>query len=417
MSVIKITAPDSIKAQALVEISGSKSISNRLLLIQALAPEEMQIFNLSDAEDTKTLLRLLLNSKDRILDCGAAGTTFRFLTAYLSLLPGKHFLTGSKRMLERPIAELVNALNFIGAEIRYAAKNEFPPLHIGAANFSKTGKAVVDVRADISSQFISALLLIATALPNGLTINRIGMPVSSSYVNMTIDLMRQFGVRVLEDENKLTVEAGQYQSMNYTVESDWSSASYFYGIAALADFPVEIKLTTLYRNSLQGDACVSGIMENFGVKSIFSENGELIISKEKNMMPECFEYDFTNCPDLAQTLAVILAGLNIPSKLTGLKTLVFKETDRIVALKTELEKLGCKIKITTESLEILKGITQQTDFKNSVTINTYKDHRMALAFSPLALLFGSLKIDHREVVNKSFPQYWDRLEKLGFQIR
>jgi 3-phosphoshikimate 1-carboxyvinyltransferase len=417
MSSVKISAPAFQKITSSIQISGSKSISNRLLMIQALAPEEMQIYNLSDADDSKTLLRLLVNSHESILDCGAAGTTFRFLTAYLSLKPGKHFLTGTKRMLERPIAELVNALNFIGADIRYAGKTDFPPLHIGAPNFSKTEQPVVDVRSDISSQFISALLLIAPSLPKGLIINKIGHPVSTDYVKMTIDLMKGFGISILEDENRLIVSAGQYQVMNFTVESDWSSASYFYCIAALSDCPVEIKLKTLYRNSLQGDACISSIMENFGVKSIFSENGELLISKKKTMMPECFEYDFTNCPDLAQTLAVILAGLNIPSKLTGLKTLVFKETDRIAALKTELEKLGCKIEITADSLEILKGITQPADFKNTVTINTYKDHRMALAFSPLALLLGSVKIDQREVVNKSFPRYWDNLEKLGFQVK
>lgn len=416
MSVINIRAPKIPIKNNTIQISGSKSISNRLLIIKALASSEMLFSNLSDADDTKTLQRLLNNSNDRILDCGAAGTTFRFLTAYLSLLPGKHFLTGSRRMLERPISELVNALNFLGANIRYAGRKEFPPLHIAAPNFSNTNKKVVDVRSDISSQFISALLLIAPALPNGLTINRIGLPVSSAYVNMTIDLMKQLGIEIYEDECKLTVEPGQYHSLDYTIESDWSSASYFYSIAALADFPVEIKLKTFYKNSLQGDSCILTLMEKFGVQSFFSENGELTIKKTQSILPDYFEFDFTNCPDLAQTLAVVLSGLNIQSKLTGLKTLVYKETDRIIALKTELEKLGCTIKTSTDSLEILKGVASQINSKNTIVINTYKDHRMALAFSPLTLILGSLKIDQREVINKSFPRYWESLEKLGFQI-
>jgi 3-phosphoshikimate 1-carboxyvinyltransferase len=416
MSSIKVTAPKSSSLRAEITLSGSKSISNRILMIQALSGKAMKVKNLSNAEDTKTMYRLLLNERDSILDAGPAGTTFRFLTAYLATRPGKSFLTGSNRMLERPISILVDALNSIGANIKYAGKKGFPPLTIDAPNFSKTQRPELNILSEVSSQYITALLLIAPKLDMGLTINLVGSTVSEPYIDMTLALMREYGIDCQKQANKISVVPGNYLSVDYEVESDWSSASYFYAIAALATGDVQIKLKTLNVNSIQGDASIAKIMKVFGVETVFQDNGEILLTKIQQELPASFEYDFTDCPDLAPTVAICCAGLGIPSKLTGLKTLVIKESDRISALKNELEKLSAEIKTTSDSLEIIKGISKE-NLNSNILINTYKDHRMAMSFAPLALVIGNIKFDNREVVNKSYPNFWTDLEKLGFAVK
>ena len=417
MSNLRITAPGKTKLDGLVQLNGSKSISNRLLIIRAISGMELEINNLSTADDTRTMVRLLKNQNELILDTGDAGTTYRFLTAYLALKNGKHFLTGSKRMMERPIAGLVSALRNLGANINYIGKEGYPPLSINTPEFHHIKRPELTIPSDISSQYISALLLIAPYLEKGLQLNLEGEPVSEPYIDMTLALMSEFGADINKQFNQLTIEPGKYINKKISVESDWSAASYFYAIAALFDGPVNLKLKTLQVYSLQGDSIISKIMRPFGIETIFDDNGEIEIKKEKTIIPERFDYDFTNCPDLAQTLAVIVAALDIPSKLTGLKTLLFKETDRISALKTELEKFNTQVVASENSLEIIKGIDKNLDTKTLHTVSTYNDHRMAMAFAPLTLIYGNLKMENKEVVAKSYPAFWDDLIKLGFVVK
>ncbi len=417
MSNIRINTTKHSSLNGRILLNGSKSISNRLLIIKSLGEFDMEINNLSNAEDTRTLIRLLQNSQESILDAGDAGTAYRFLTAFLATKKGKHFLTGSKRMLERPIGILVETLGKLGAKITYAAKEGFPPLSINSPDFNQEINHSLDIQSGVSSQYISALLLIAPYLPNGIQLNLEGETVSEPYIDMTLSLMSEFGAVVRKQGNSILVEPGKYINKQIEVESDWSAASYFYAIAALFDGPVNLKLKTLQADSLQGDSIINKIMTTFGIETLFGENGEIEIKKEKTLIPEYFEYDFTNCPDLAQTLAVLVAALGVPSKLTGLQTLIIKETDRISALKTELEKFDAQIVATIISLEIIKGIDKNLDSKTPPTVSTYKDHRMAMAFAPLSLIYGSLKMENKEVVAKSYPAFWDDLIKLGFAVK
>jgi 3-phosphoshikimate 1-carboxyvinyltransferase len=413
MSSITLTAP---KGNISYELSlgGSKSISNRVLLLQALSGKASDIYNLSEAEDCRTMQRLLANSNEKVLDAGDAGTAYRFITAYLALKPDKHFLTGSKRMLERPIAVLVEALNQLGCKINYASKFGYPPLVIEQANLSETLNNEIYINAAVSSQYISALLMIAPNLPNGLILNLEGKTVSEPYIDMTINLMSIFGAELKRMGNRIIVKSGKYHAVPYEVESDWSSASYFYAMAAVSDDSFKLKMNKFFKNSVQADARIVEIMKNFGVETIFHIDGFVEISKNNKELPVKFEYDFTNCPDIAQTIAVVLAALNIPAHLSGLETLKIKETDRIAALKTELEKLGAVVETDFNSLSIVKGINHQI-VPN--TIATYKDHRMAMAFAPLSLIYDSIKMDNKEVVAKSYPSFWTDLQKLGFKIK
>lgn len=412
---IKFNKPKAAELSATIQLNGSKSISNRVLLIQALSSKEVSIKNLSNAEDTRTMLRLLQNEQDSILDAGDAGTAYRFLTAYLATRPGKQFLTGSKRMLERPIAVLVDALRGLGAQIRYAGREGFPPLQIDRPNFDHEIQPELHIQSTVSSQYISALLLIAPRLTKGLVLHLEGETVSEPYINMTLGLMKIFGADCKKLGNKIWVEPGNYEAANFEVESDWSAASYYYAFAALSEGKVNLKLSNLHKNSLQGDACIANIMRVFGVETEYFEDGSILIKKEQSLLPDFFECDFTHCPDIAQTLAVVVAGLGLSGRLTGLQTLVIKETDRIAALKTELEKLGAVVNISANSLEIAKGIPAEFDTKG-ITINTYNDHRMAMAFAPLVLRLGALKFDNREVVAKSYPKFWDDLALLGLKM-
>ncbi len=409
----------SIKANQLkdirgkISLNGSKSISNRLLIIEALCDEDFNISNLSNAQDTQTLYRLLRHADEQVLDAGDAGTTYRFLTAYLAMQQRRQLLTGSKRMLERPIKLLVDALRSLGADIQYVGKEGYPPLQINKAQLAKEEMPHLSIPAHISSQYISALLLIAPTLPKGLRLQLEGEIVSAPYIEMTLGLMKAFGIECLRAGNSFLIDAQPYKAAPFAVEADWSAASYFYAIAVLAEGKVELELEVLEPDSLQGDAVIAKLMEPLGVRSTFLDNGRVIIHKYSQQLPPRLDYDCTACPDLAQTLAAIAAGLQLPCKLTGLQTLRIKETDRIAAMKTELEKLGAVVEVGEDWLEVKKGIAAQAPAKT--VINTYKDHRMAMALAPLALKLGQLKFDHKSVVNKSYPAFWEDLKSLDFK--
>jgi len=368
-------------------LPSSKSISNRLLIIKALCKKKFLIKNLSESDDTIALQKALSNKQNR-LDIGAAGTTFRFLTAYLSTLKGNEFtLTGSKRMKQRPIQKLVTALNNLGATISYTDKEGFPPLNIKGMEL-KGGKITID--GSTSSQFITALLLIAPTLQEGLILEISGEIVSKPYILMTLKLMEEFGVSYTWKGNTIEVEQQEYISKNYTVEADWSAASFWFEIASLSENCI-IKLNGLTKNSIQGDKKVMELFESLGVNSEF-KNEALILTKNKaHSFPKSI--DLLETPDLYQPLKCTLHAFNLSPEIKGLQTLKNKETDRVFAVENELKKLN-----------------------SSKIIETYKDHRMAMSFSPLCLKYDELTIKNIEVVSKSYPNFWEDLEKGGFTI-
>jgi 3-phosphoshikimate 1-carboxyvinyltransferase len=393
--------------KAEINLTSSKSESNRLLIIKALSKNKVIIDNLSDSDDTKTLtelLNLIENPDIKILDTGAAGTTFRFLVSYLSIKTRTtKTLTGSERMKERPIKDLVDALRNLGAEINYLDKEGYPPLKI-------TGKELInneiDISGSISSQYITSLMLIAPYLKNGLTINIKDKISSKPYIDMTLKILNYFDIKAYWKDNSIIIHHGEYISKKYMVEGDWSSASYLYEILAFSKNS-EITINGLRKNSLQGDSVISEIMQNFGIETTFKENSVSI--KNTGRIVDYFEYDFSNCPDIAQTIAVTCAGLGIHAKLSGLESLKVKETDRVQALINELTKLGINIfESDTNTLEINSG-----NIKENVLINTYKDHRMAMAFTPLSLICNSIMIEDPKVVAKSYPNFWKDIKELG----
>lgn len=390
-----------------LEITGSKSESNRLLVLQAQYPN-LSISNLSNSDDTKALQQALTTAPATV-DIHHAGTAMRFLTAYYASTPGREcLLTGSSRMQERPIGILVEALRSMGANIDYAKNEGFPPLQIiGTALEAST----VRLPASISSQFITALLLTAPKLKHGLKIILEGAITSRPYIEMTCALMRQLGIDVAFTGNTLEVApTSRIPTAEIAVESDWSSASYAYSILALAEEGA-LTLTTYRKESLQGDACLQSIYTQLGVESSFEHN-QLQLRKIPNFKcPEKLALDLAHAPDIAQTIAVSCAALGVACSLTGLHTLKIKETDRLVALQRELEKFGAKVHITADSLHLQPPTTLTAD----VAVATYNDHRMALAFAPLALK-TTLQINDALVVNKSYPSYWEDLKKLGFSV-
>jgi 3-phosphoshikimate 1-carboxyvinyltransferase len=390
-----------------LEITGSKSESNRLLVLQAQYPN-LSISNLSNSDDTKALQQALTTAPATV-DIHHAGTAMRFLTAYYASNPGREcLLTGSSRMQERPIGILVEALRSMGANIEYAKNEGFPPLQIiGTALEAST----VRLPASISSQFITALLLTAPKLKHGLKIILEGVITSRPYIEMTCALMRQLGIDVAFTGNTLEVAPTSHiPTAEIAVESDWSSASYAYSILALAEEGA-LTLTTYRKESLQGDACLQSIYTQLGVESSFQHN-QLQLRKIPNFKcPEKLVLDLAHAPDIAQTIAVSCAALGVACSLTGLHTLKIKETDRLVALQRELEKFGAKVHITADSLHLQPPTTLSAD----VAVATYNDHRMALAFAPLALK-TTLQINDALVVNKSYPSYWEDLKKLGFSV-
>jgi 3-phosphoshikimate 1-carboxyvinyltransferase len=390
-------------------IPSSKSISNRMLIIRALTKDFMELKNLSDSDDTY-VLKNALEKNETIKDVGHAGTAMRFLTAYLAAIPGEFFLTGSHRMKQRPIGSLVTALRKLGAQIEYKENEGCPPLKIGGGVL-KGGS--IEIEAGISSQFISALMMIGPVLEGGLSIKLKGKVVSASYIEMTLSLMNSCGAVASFDGKTIAVPQGAYSMDGFRVESDWSGASYWFQVAALLPGS-EITLPYLGGNSLQGDAALVQIFDALGVHSTFNEEGILLCS-QKTELPDNFEYDFTGCPDLVQTLAVTLCALEIPFRFTGTITLRVKETDRIAALQSELKRVGFVLTADPRG-EWLEWDGARCEPQSSPVIQTYHDHRMAMAFAPLAISLGSIDIEDPGVVSKSYPGYWEDLEKAGFRI-
>lgn len=402
-----------------IKLTGSKSECNRALIISALSKGTVSVENLSVAADTVLLvksLKSIVESQDlgletndsRLIDIGPAGTAMRFLTAFLAIQNGKFLLTGTERMKQRPIGILVEALKSIGAEISYVENEGFPPLQISGPLKQTTPK--VKIKGDISSQYISALLMIAPNLPLGLTLEIEGELTSKPYVEMTLAMLEQVGIRNDWFENTITIEPQSLNTAKLYVEPDWSAASYWFAIAALSD-EATIFLPGLNGYSLQGDSKITEIMANFGITSQFKNGGVFLKKEPKKIERKIF--DLKECPDLAQTIVVICASLGHDATFTGLETLKIKETNRVLALQQELAKIGVKF--------IEKNFSYKLDcsglhFPEKITINTYEDHRMAMAFAPLALKIKQVEIEEKEVVNKSYPYFWDDLEKAGFEV-
>ena len=396
-----------VRQKSEVTITGSKSESNRLLLLQALYPN-IKLQNVSNSDDSQ-LMAKALKTESVVVDIHHAGTAMRFLTAYFSIQEGREvILTGSDRMKERPIKILVDALQSLGAHIEYLENEGFPPLKIKG---QKLTNHKVSLQANVSSQYISALLLIATKLENGLELTLEGEVTSVPYINMTLGLLDEIGVQKTFVGSTITITPTNInqQPITLTVESDWSSASYFYSIVALSPVGTEITLSSYKNNSLQGDSVLVEIYKHFGVTSTFGKN-TVTLKKETSML-QPLTLNLQDAPDIAQTIAVTCLGLGTSCNLTGLHTLKIKETDRLVALKTEIGKLGGNVEITDRSLLL----HETKSLKKMVPIATYNDHRMAMAFAPLALR-TDIVIEHAYVVSKSYPSFWDDLKAIGFEI-
>lgn len=395
-----------IKSNHSVVIGGSKSETNRLLLLQALYPS-LELENISESDDSQ-VMQIALQSDYYSIDIGHAGTAMRFLTAYFASQQGKEvILTGSKRMKQRPIKILVEALQSLGADIEYLENDGCPPLKI---NGKKIEKSEITIDASVSSQYISALLLIAPSLPNGLKIKLQGECTSLPYLKMTTQILEDLGVELNFSNDEVQVfPCKNISKKQFMIESDWSSASYYFSLIALSEIGTTIHIQSFKVNSLQGDKILIELYQNFGVSTHFEGNNLIL---EKTHQPEIkhFSVDCTAFPDLAQTLMVTCLGLQITAKFTGLHTLKIKETDRIEAMATELRKFGLEVATTTNSLEILNTVSF-TD--NQQTIDTYHDHRMALAFAPLCLK-TPIQINDAEVVSKSYPDFWKDLERILF---
>lgn len=401
-----------------IQLTGSKSECNRALIISALSNKLVKVENLSNAADTVTLNGILNHLEEELeveiqesktVDVGPAGTAMRFLSAYLSAKNGNFLLTGTERMKQRPIGILAEALKTIGADISYAENDGFPPLNIAGPLNQKT--AEVKIKGDVSSQYISALLMIAPILPQGLTLEIEGELTSKPYVDMTLDMLAEVGIEHSWNGNSITIKPQSFKAGTLVVEPDWSAASYWYSIAALAD-EAEISLPALKEKSLQGDSQIQKIMKIFGIATEKTENGisisNLGLSFETNQV-----LDLKTCPDLAQTVVVIAAALGKNMSFTGLETLKIKETDRIAALQKELAKIGVTL---TEDNLIYTLNTDELHFPEKVTFATYEDHRMAMAFAPLALLINEVEIEDMQVVEKSYPYFWEDLRKAGFLV-
>ncbi len=402
-----------------IYLTASKSESNRALIIQALCSEKFEIKNLATAQDT-TILTHILNpqqpatNNQQLIDVGAAGTVMRFLTAYYSTKIGTHILTGSERMKKRPIGILVSALRELGAQIEYVEKEGFPPLKI-------TGRALrggeIEVDGNVSSQFVSALLLISPELQNGLVIKFKGDVTSRPYINMTLKMLEEFRVYGQWHEDSISVSKQNYHRKSeddyeYKVEGDWSAASYWYAMAALSE-EADLTILGLKHPSLQGDAILADVFTFFGIKTEYIADG-IRITKNR-IKDEHFGFDFSDCPDLAQTVAVVVSALNIPALFNGLHTLKIKETDRVEALKTELKKFGTEVEILNDNSIKINSLT--TSNKQPITISTYEDHRMAMAFSAFAMKLDSITIEQPDVVKKSYPNFWNDLKSVGFIIK
>jgi len=396
--------------KATINLPSSKSISNRALIINALSYSPYPLLNLSDSDDTK-VLSAALNSNNSKFDIGHAGTAMRFLTAFLAKIVGEWEVTGSERMQQRPISILVDALKSLGAQIEYTKNEGFPPLKIlGSRLIGKT----IELDGSVSSQYISALLLIAPSIENGLTLKLKGEITSRSYIELTLKLMAKFGIQYHWEENKITVQQQNYLPRDFTVEADWSGASYWYEILSLCNSG-EILLKNLELKSLQGDANIAGWFTQFGVISTQKTDG-VLLSKKENLSPEKLIHDFIENPDVAQTMACLCVAKQIPFHFSGLKTLKIKETDRISALQNELSKLGAELTEPNEGELAWDGKINSNSLIENPVIETYHDHRMALAFAPMALTGYRLQISDPMVITKSYPGFWEDLKTAGFII-
>lgn len=413
-----------------VQLTGSKSECNRALVIEALSNGKVKVKNISDAADAVTLAGILrgdggslksgvhslksnnseLKTQDLpLVDIGPAGTAMRFLTAYFTLQDDEVVLSGSQRMKQRPIGILVNALRQIGAQIEYVENEGFPPLHI-KGNLEQI-KHIISIKGDISSQYITALLLIAARLPQGLTLQVEGELTSKPYVEMTLAMLQQCGIQHQWDGNNIHIDNQEFSETVIHVEPDWSAASYWYAIAALAD-EAELFLPGLTSYSLQGDSVITELMANFGITSQFKDGGVYLKKEPKPLVRKIF--DLKECPDLAQTLIVVCAALGHEAAFTGLETLKIKETDRILALQNELAKIGVKL---IEKGQLYKLDCSEKFIPQNIFIHTYDDHRMAMAFAPLALIIPEVEVEDYRVVEKSYPAFWDDLQKVGFGVK
>lgn len=402
----KITKRDK-KLIGTVTLEGSKSITNRVIIIKALCHEFFEINNFSISEDSETLVELL-NSTERVLDARDGGTTFRFLTAFLAVHEGDVILTGSERLQKRPVGPLVEALRSLGAEIDYTGEEGYPPLRI---NGKRLNGNRIEIDAAVSSQFVSALLLIAPLLKDGLIVRMKGEIVSRPYIQMTLNVMKHFGIHHEWTQSVISIPHQEYVGRKYNVEGDWTAASYYYSMAAMAD-EVDLKIMGLNKFSYQGDSAIAGLMSQFGVTTTHIDGG-IHLTKNENTV-KSVEVDFRDYPDLAQSLLVCAAGKGIAVKARGMETLEIKETNRIEALDKELQKIGLKVIPLGATWNI--GARTNTQPVETLEIETYKDHRMAMAFTPLAIPFGEIIIDDPAVVIKSYAGFWEDIVSLGFEV-
>ena len=415
-------------ANGTVQLTGSKSECNRALVIEALSNGKVKVENISDAADTVTLAGILNGTVESagsgvpeegnaphtsllapIINIGPAGTAMRFLTAYYAIQDDEVILTGSERMKQRPIGILVDALCQLGANIAYEEKDGFPPLRLKGGFTQLTNQ--IHIKGNISSQYITALLLIAAKLPLGLDLHIEGDLTSKPYVEMTLAMLQQAGIKHQWNDDVISIAHQEFAPTVLPVEPDWSAASYWYAIAALAD-EADLFLPGLTQYSLQGDSVITEIMANFGITSQFKNGGVHLQKEVKPIFRKIF--DLKECPDLAQTVIVVCAALGHEATFTGLETLKIKETDRVLALQNELAKIGVKL---IEKGQVYKLDCSEKHIPEKVFINTYEDHRMAMAFAPLAFLIPEMEIEDAKVVEKSYPAFWSDLEKVGFEVK
>ncbi|MDR3056648.1 MAG: 3-phosphoshikimate 1-carboxyvinyltransferase [Prevotella sp.] len=404
----KIMAPKAINST--IFLPSSKSISNRALILNALSMNASTLENLSDCDDTNVMIDAFKSGSigNNLIDVKAAGTSMRFLTALLAITPGEWIITGTERMQERPINILVEALTSLGARITYLGNIGYPPLKIKGTALDG---GEIYLSGDVSSQFISALLMIAPMMSKGLTIHLEGNIVSIPYIKLTLGMMAQFGVKTHWDDKTIKIYPEEYKPTHYVVESDWSAASYWYEMAALAD-DAHIELKGLFKNSMQGDSKVAELFADLGISTEYTD--ESVVLKKTNKVTKKMFHNFVNEPDLAQTFVVTCCMMNIPFMFTGLQSLKIKETDRIEALKAEMKKLGYLIYDSENS--ILEWNGEKCEPEPDAVIKTYEDHRMAMAFAPAAIKLGHINIAHPNVVTKSYPRYWNDLKHVGFTV-
>lgn len=387
-----------------LQLPGSKSESNRALIIQALSDEKIAIENLSDADDTK-IIQEALQTNELIVDCGQSGAALRFLCAYFSIQKGKTIiLTGSQRLKERPLKNLIDALKNLGAEIEYLEKSGYAPIKIKGKEL--ISHSPISIMANVSSQFISALLMIAPRIKNGLQLHLENTIISAPYIKMTMELMHHAKIHIIQNDESIIVPEQEYQSCNYSIEPDWSAASYWYAFVSLG-IP-EIKLKGFRKNSLQGDSIIAEWMKQWNVETYY-ENDGIVLRHKQNFSPNNI-YDFVDCPDIAQTLLVLAALKKVNLSFTGVQSLKLKETNRIIALQNELLKLNVEI-VNDEEL-----ISDNLFFPKFIEIETYHDHRMAMAFSLLSMMIEEVQINDESVVSKSYPRFWNDLELVGFKL-